>query len=197
MCDEADGRGVLKVHRCTARKLVPAVQSIRSNETCIPEAERIIDEIAVTRHRRQARKRIGNDEVHAFHAGDRVSLLRREFHLQSIVDGSPNGKEHLVRANVRVDPGESGPRIRRPAGRGSPEAAQKAVAGIQTIAGIVKDCRLCINRAVDRSGVGASLASMAFASATTLPMDWPQTCVAMFLPFIVVWSEPSGMAMPP
>src|SRR5437763_10438177 len=98
---------MFEVHCRAARKLMSAVQSIRPAEISIPKTKCVIDEVSVARHGRQPRKRVGDNKVHAFHAGYRVSLLRREFHLQTVIGGPPNGKEHLVRANIGIDARES------------------------------------------------------------------------------------------
>src|SRR5437763_7908049 len=143
---------MFEVHCRAARKLMSAVQSIRPAEIRIPKTKCVIDEVSVARHGRQPRKRVGDNKVHTFHAGYRVSLLRREFHLQSVVSGSPNGEEHLVRANARVDSRKSGTLIRGTAGSRSSETTQETVARIQTFPSVIKDCRLCVDCAVNGSG---------------------------------------------
>src|SRR5437762_9280305 len=144
---------MFEVHCRAARKLMSAVQSIRPAEIRIPKTKCVIDEVSVARHGRQPRKRVGDNKVHTFHAGYRVSLLRREFHLQTVIGGPPNGKKHLVRADVRVDPRKGSARIRRKTDSRSSEATQKAVARIQAIAGVVEDCSSRIDCTIDGSGV--------------------------------------------
>src|SRR2546430_13833766 len=145
---------MFEVHCRAARKLMSAVQSIRPAEIRIPKTKCVIDEVSVARHGRQARKRVGDNKVHAFHAGYRVSLLRREFHLQSVVSGSPNGEEHLVRANARVDSRKRGTRIWGSAGSRSSETTQETVARIQPIPCVIKDCSLCFDCTVDGNVAG-------------------------------------------
>src|SRR5579863_384657 len=116
-----------------------AIEAVRSNVfQRVVVVLRKVNKIAVPGSGNVTREGVRDFQIHRLSSAKWVLDVLPQRSLQSVVYRAADGKQHLVGADVRVDAGES--RSRVTVGRAR-VAKAKRIAGVESIRGVVRNCR--------------------------------------------------------